>query len=55
MRVAKVPKVLYVVCSTPSNPHADGALQVFTHKRKAQRARRWSDQRLVEFVPKGSA
>ena len=56
MRRAKkgsVPRILYVVCSTASNPHADSELQVFTRKRRAQRAFRWSDQRIVEFVPRG--
>jgi|GEM_PF-3364673 len=52
-RVGKVPSVLYVVCSTPGNPHAAGPLEVFTRKRDAQRASRWGDQRLVEFVPRG--
>jgi hypothetical protein len=49
---AKVPKVLYVVCSTPGNPHANGDLRVFTRRRDALRTRRWGDQRLVEFVPR---
>jgi hypothetical protein len=50
--LGKVPKTLYVVCSAPDNPHADGTLQVFTRRRPAERARRWGDQRLVEFVPR---
>ena len=52
LHFAKVPKVIYVVCSTPDNPHADGTLQVFTRRRDAERTRRWDDQRLVEFVPR---
>jgi hypothetical protein len=52
MQRGRVPKVLYVVCSTPSNPHANGPVEVFTSRQKAERARRWSDQRLIEFVPR---
>lgn len=51
----RVPKVLYVVCSTAGNPHANGALEVFTTRQKAERACRWGDQRLVVFVPQTPA
>jgi hypothetical protein len=51
VRKARTPKVLYVVCSTPGNPHSNGTVEVFTTRQRAERARRWSDQRLVEFVP----
>jgi hypothetical protein len=51
----RIPKALYVVCSTQSNPHANGALEVFTTRRKAERACRWGDQRLVVFVPQAPA
>ena len=51
MRKARVPKVLYVVCSTPGNPHSNGTMEVFTSRQKAERATRWGDQRLIEFVP----
>lgn len=52
MKKARVPKVLYVVCSTPGNPHSNGTVEVFTSKQRAERATRWGDQRLVEFVPR---
>lgn len=51
---ARVPPVLFVVCSTPSNPHADSPLEVFTQRRAAERAFRWSDQRLIEYVPRAA-
>lgn len=49
-RRGRVPKVLYVLCSTADNPHANATIEVFTSRQKAQRAYRWGDQRLVEFV-----
>lgn len=51
MKKARVPKVLYVVCSSPGNPHSNGPLEVFTSKQRAERACR-GDQQLVEFVPR---
>jgi hypothetical protein len=48
----RVPKALYVLCSAPDNPHANGRVEVFTNLRDAERACRWGDQRVVTFVQK---
>ena len=47
---ARAPSALYVVISAPDNPHANAEIEVFTSKRKAERARKWGDQQLVEYA-----
>jgi len=49
--LGKAPKVLYVVVSDRGNPHVDGEVVFYRRKRDAQRACKWSDQKLVVYVP----
>ena len=46
-----VPKALYAVISPKYNPHANADVEVFTQRRKAQRACTWGGQKVVVYVP----
>lgn len=51
-KAVRVPEVIFAVISPRDNPHANADVEVFTQRRRAERACTWGGQQLVEYVRK---